>query len=163
MKFDLLIFFHGTCLFWHRGKVARHPKLMQIPFDFLFFKMFSVWVSYNFISVALLNLPEQRIYLAYHSSFSLYWGKLKAGAQVASHITPTVQSREKQIHPYCLPIFVDPFPVLYSLGTFWGNGATHNGLGLPTSISNQDNYQDQPDLDKSSERLFSEVTLDGGE
>lgn len=67
------------------------------------------------------------------------------------------------MHPYCLPTSIYPLPVLYSLETFQGNGATHNGLGLPTSISNQDNYQDQPDLDKSSKRLFSKVTLDGGE
>jgi hypothetical protein len=79
----------------------------------------------------------ERTYLVYNSRLqSSFWGS-QDRTQVASHVISTVKSKTKT-NMFIL------FPVHFLMsqtvqGPSLGNGAAHHGLGLPTSISNQDN------------------------
>lgn len=69
----------------------------------------------------------------------LWAGEVKTGTQVADPISPP-QSRvgkHKYIQSICLTQLAFSLVVMFWT-PYLGNGATHNGLGLSTSLNNQD-------------------------
>lgn len=131
-----------------------------------------------FIPIAVQNTPtknnlwEKGVYLACNSRRLTvhHWGKIKAGTEATSHVTSTVKSREKQMHPYLLftvllmlskLLYTHAHPtVLHHLCREW----FHPQWVFPNqSIKNQflmDMYTGQPHLGNSSVKpLFLALVL----
>lgn len=110
-------------------------------------KFFST--CFNFVSVAVAKslmkseIGEGRACLAHNSKLKSVMGEFKAGTQAVSQSTLIVKSKGNN----------------HSSGLSLGNGVTHSGLSVPTSMDNQDNPSTdtstgQPKLYKSPLRVF---------
>lgn len=104
---------------------------------------------------------ESGVPLDWQSQVIVHHWEVKAGSLASSPISVTVKSQEREYTHICLLVY--SLPAFSSIKLFrtlcLGNGATHNRLCPPISISNQDNLRHRHKLDWSRWFLIKNLFL----
>lgn len=126
---------------WHPGWWCDSQAGEHMPYIWTwFYYLLSTLVSFLWLwenSLIKSNRRDERVHSAYNSRFQhIIVGKSEQELQQL--VTWLPQSRAETIKCHVLLACIYLSSVLHRLPCL-ENGTTHNGLGLPTPISNQDN------------------------